>query len=466
MEGGIYSATLSLYWRKKIRPPLAHMVKAFLQFIASQKLLSTGTKTLVATSGGVDSVVLCHLFQAAELPFAIAHCNFQLRDKASYLDEFFVKKLAEDLEVPFYSTRFDTQSFAEQNKLSIQVAARKLRYDWLEEIRQIADCQQIATAHHLGDSVETLLYNFAKGCGLRGLHGIPPRNGNIVRPMLFATKKQVLDFAQAENIEYREDASNLTDKYSRNQIRHHVVPVLENINPQFQHTAGENIKRLQEAEQLMDFALSKIQEDVLEKHPTEWRIDIKKLRSYPAPSTVLFELLKPHGYNATQVSDILQSIDHQVGSIFYAPPTQLLVDRFYLILALGGNVGGVLTLEAMPTNPVTLPDGSRLALSLPAEPPINLATGSKATWLDADKLQFPLTLRHWQPGDWFCPLGMGGKRQKLQDFFSNQKLARFEKEQIWLLESGGEIAWVVGMRLDERFKVSNTTINCVLAEIL
>lgn len=440
------------------------MITQFLQFIASQNLLPSGTKTLIATSGGVDSTVLCHLFREAGLSFAIGHCNFQLRSDASDLDEVFVKKLAEDLEVPFHSTRFDTQKFAEQNKLSTQEAARKLRYDWLEEIRQFHDYQQIATAHHLDDSVETLIYNFTKGCGLRGLHGILPRNGHVVRPMLFASKKQVLDFAQAEKIAYHEDASNLTDKYSRNKIRHHVVPMLEHINPKFQHTAGENIKRLQEAEQLLDFALAKIQEDVLIKVPNEWRISIGKLRSYPAPATVLYEILKPHGYNATQVSDILKSVENQPGSIFYAHPTQLLVDRSFLILALKLNSNGKIFLEKTSTAPLALPDGSRFSLS--AGTPTSLATGPDRAWLNADKLQFPLVLRHWQEGDWFCPLGMVGKKQKLQDFFSNRKLSRFEKERVWLLESGGEIAWVVGMRLDERFKVSDTTRNFVLAEIL
>jgi len=334
------------------------MIPKFLQYSASQNLLPNGTKTLIATSGGVDSVVLCHLFHQVGLPFAIAHCNFQLRSEDSDLDEAFVKKLAAQFGAPFFSTRFETEDFAEQNKLSIQEAARKLRYEWLEETRQLADCQHIATAHHLDDSIETLLYNFAKGCGLRGLHGIPPQNGHVIRPLLFATKKQILEFAEQNQITFREDASNMTDKYSRNLLRHHVIPVFEQLNPQFQRAAGENIERLREAELLMDFALAKITEDVVEKQPDEWRIHIGKLRSYPAPATVLYEILKPHGYNASQVSDILQSIDNQVGSFFYAPPTQLLLDRFYLILKLGGNTGGVVFLNEMPKTSVGLPDGS------------------------------------------------------------------------------------------------------------
>ncbi|MBK9012990.1 MAG: tRNA lysidine(34) synthetase TilS [Saprospiraceae bacterium] len=240
-------------------------------------------------------------------------------------------------------------------------------------------------------------------------------------------------------------------------MRHHVVPVFEQINPAFQKVAGENIERLGEAEQLYDFALQKITDDVVEKGSHEWRIDLRKLRSCPAPITVLFELLKPHGFNNDQVKNILQSAESQPGSIFDAPPARLLVDRFFLILSLWENVGGEVEISVISAEPIELPGGARLTISYPAEPPPTLAVGANTAWLDGDKLQFPLKLRHWQAGDWFCPLGMGGKRQKLQDFFSNNKLSRFEKDKVWLLETGGNIAWVVGMRLDERFKVMAAT---------
>lgn len=432
------------------------MFVQFKKYIASQNLLTAGGKTLVATSGGVDSVVLCHLFLEAGLPFAMAHCNFQLRGEVSDADEVFVKQLAEDLRVPFFSIRFDTSNFAEQNKISIQVAARQLRYEWLETTRQQAGCQQIATAHHLDDSIETVFYNFAKGCGLRGLHGIPPRNGLVVRPLLFATKKDILEFAKQEEIGYREDASNLTDKYSRNLLRHHAVPVFEQINPSFQNTAGENIERLREAEQLLDFALQKITEDVVEKRQDEWRIDLQKLLAYPAPATVLFEILKPFGFNNDQVQNILQSTDNQTGSVFYAR-CPLLVDRSFLILSFGEKAGGVLEFQVMPEGSIQLPDGAQLTFTSPSRLPDDLNTGPNTAWLDAGSLKLPLRLRHWQPGDVFCPLGMSGKRQKLQDFFSNNKLSRFEKDRVWLLESGGDIAWVLGWRMDERFKVSGAT---------
>lgn len=442
------------------------MLQLFQNNIASQNLVANGKKSLVATSAGVDSVVLCHLYHQAGLPFAIAHCNFQLRGKEADEDELFVASLASKLGVPFYSTRFETTAFAEKNKVSIQVAARQLRYEWLEKIRQTSDCQYIATAHHLDDSIETVFYNFAKGCGLRGLHGIPATKGSIIRPMLFASKKQVLVFAEKEGISFREDASNLTDKYSRNLIRHHAVPIFEKINPQFQRTAAANLQRLIEAEQLYDFALAQIKAAVFEETADGGRIDIQKLHSYPAPSSVLFELLQPFGFNNDQVSQALQSADNQPGSIFHSTTYQLLVDRFCLILSLGENTGGVFEISTVSDSPMVLQDNTSLQFTQHEFVPTSVISELSTAWFDASRLQFPLRLRHWQEGDWFCPLGMGGKRQKLQDFYSNNKLSRFEKERIWLLESGGQIAWVVGWRMDERFKVIPETKTVIQAVFL
>ncbi len=410
--------------------------------------------------------MLCHLFHLAGLPFAIAHCNFGLRGQESDLDEAFTRELSVGLQVEFYSIRFDTQGFAEQKKLSIQVAARDLRYGWLEDTRRLANCHQIATAHHLDDSIETLFYNFAKGCGLRGLHGIPERNGHLVRPLLFTTKAAIVHLANAQHIPYREDASNASDKYSRNLIRHHVTPVLQQINPQFQLTAGENLRRLQEAESLFDFALAQIKEQVFEQMQDGFRIDHQKLRSYPAPATVLFELLKPYGFNNDQALQILQSIERQPGSWFEGSNGRLLVDRSFLIFSSGGNTEGVISINEMPQSPIQLPDGRALQLRALAVVIESFEPDPNTAFMDADSLSFPLTLRHWQPGDWFCPFGMGGKRQKLQDFFSNNKLSRIQKEQVWLLESDGNIAWVVGWRLDERFRVSEATNNIIQAVFL
>lgn len=442
------------------------MVEAFKRHLAKTKLVPPGTATLVATSGGVDSVVLCHLFQLAGLPFTIAHCNFQLRGEDSNLDEAFVEELAAELKVPCFSVKFETEQYARANKLSIQEAARSLRYEWFEQIRQTAGCQQIATAHHLDDSLETLLFNLTKGCGLRGLHGIPAKNGRVIRPLLFAEKKQILAFSTLNHIAYRDDNSNESDKYSRNLLRHHVVPVLQKINPGLQQTAKETMDRLLEAEQLMDIALASITEDIFEKRSDEWQINLDRLRPYPAQATILFELLKPFGFNNDQVGQIQQSIGNQPGKRFYAPPYQLVVDRTLIIISKQENAGGVIISIGAASANYPLPDGGEIRLSLPLELPPSLDQGPAIAYLDFERLSFPLTLRHWRAGDVFQPIGMHGRHQKLQDFFSNLKLSLLEKERVWVLESGGEIAWVVGMRLDERFKVTDMTNQAVKMEYL
>lgn len=438
------------------------MLERFKQFISQEKLILPGEQTLLAASAGVDSSVLCDLFLKAGWPFVLAHCNFQLRGTNSELDEFFVKKMAQQAGVPFVSIRFDTMDFAEENKLSIQEAARQLRYEWLEQVLQQTNCQHIATAHHLDDSIETVLFNFARGCGIRGLHGILPRNGRLIRPLLFASKKEILEFASREGILFREDLSNLEDKYTRNKIRLQAIPVFEKINPSFQKSAAATIGRLREVEHIFDFAIQTIREKVMQQEGSQWKIDTAQLLSYPAPSTVLYELLRPFGFNGEQVTQILQSIEDQPGKLFQSDGWHLLFDRFFLVLKSRENVGGGQIITAIPASPIILSDGSRLSFSLKNGPPATFPQDPDSAWLDFDQLTFPLSLRHWQPGDVFQPIGLGGHRQKLQDFFSDRKLSRFDKEKVWLLESDGAIAWVVGMRLDERFKVSSQTKRCLV----
>jgi tRNA(Ile)-lysidine synthase len=432
------------------------MLTAFESYMAQNRLLQPGERALLAVSGGVDSMAMCRLFQLAKRPFAVAHCNFQLRGAASVEDEAFVAAWAKAAGVPFYSVRFATADFAEKNKLSIQEAARKLRYEWLFEIAQQADCQRIATAHHLDDSLETALYNFVKGCGLRGLHGILPARGNRIRPLLFATKRQVSEFAVSENLEWREDASNLTDKYNRNKIRRYVMPVLEGINPAFQTTGAATLKRLREAEALYDFALRQLHATMVKKEGDLQKMDTTLLLASPAPATVLYEWLKPFGFNRSRVENILQSLENQPGSVFESPGFRLWTDRRQLVLAPVKAVSNTHLVRTENDVPLALEDGI-FTLQIAKGIPVNFASDPFTAYLDADRVQFPLTLRRWRAGDSFCPLGMGGKHQKLQDFFSGRKLSVPEKERVWLLESGGEVCWVVGMRLDERFKVAAGT---------
>ncbi|MDX1939793.1 MAG: tRNA lysidine(34) synthetase TilS [Saprospiraceae bacterium] len=434
---------------------MKHILDKFQSFITDNELFAEDEKILLAVSGGVDSVVLCHLFFQAKLNFGIAHCNFQLRGEASHEDELFVKNLAQQLKVPFFSTVFDTKEFAETQKISIQMAARDLRYEWLEQIRQQNDFQWIATAHHLNDSIETLFYNFAKGTGIRGLQGIPMKNNRIIRPLLFATKDEILAFAKAENIIFREDASNEEDKYARNKIRHHVIPILQEINPNFEQTAAKNLKYLREAEYLYQFSLDQIRQQVVIETDHELKINTTKLIDYQfIISTLLYEWLKPFGFNSDQIAQILEAA---TGAIFYSPTHRLTVDRTLFILQK----------QALDTSPeqFVIPSGSKkfesnvgtLTLEYKTGQPNAFTDDPFVVYLDAEKLTYPLMLRHWQAGDFFYPLGLGGSRQKLQDFFTHQKLSRFEKERVWILASGDDICWIIGLRMDERFKITPET---------
>lgn len=430
-------------------------ITKFQSFVTENKLVATSDKILLAVSGGVDSVVMCYLFFQAKFNFGIAHCNFQLRGEASDADELFVKKLAEKFRVPFFSTTFQTKVFAETHQLSIQMAARDLRYEWLENIRQANDFQGIATAHHLNDSIETFFYNFAKGTGIRGLHGIPIKNGKIIRPLSFATKTEILDFANTNEISYREDASNEKDTYARNIIRHHIVPVFKNLNPDFERTAQANLQHIRETEFLYDFAIAHLRKEIVTEYENGLQIDLTKLADYQgAVATLLFEWLKPFGFHADQISQMLKA---EIGAVFYSTTHRLLLDRNYLKIEL-------LAFVDQNERFVIATDSEKVQLSV-AELTFTYNTGQPnafkndpfIVYLDAEKLHFPLTLRRWQAGDVFYPLGLSGNSQKLQDFFTNQKLSRFDKERVWILESGGAICWIVGHRLDERFKITKQT---------
>lgn len=436
------------------------MTTHFFNYLTDNQLIKPNQKTLLAVSGGIDSIVLCHLFHQVNLPFGIAHCNFKLRESDSDKDEIFVKKLAVEFAVPFYSTSFETEKMAKSRKQSIQVVARHLRYSWLDKIRMENGFDYLATAHHLNDSVETVLYNFTKGCGIRGLHGILPKVGNIVRPLLFATKAEIENFAKKGNIKWREDVSNAADKYARNKIRHHVIPNLETLNPNFIQTAGENINRLRQTEALYHFAIKKLEADLVKKGANTLKINIKKLLDSPAPLTILFEILKPYHFNNRQVEQIIQSMENSengkfVGKTFFAKDYCLLLDREFLILKKEPIESTNHILIFQKDRRITLPDGIlKIELTKKAAP---FSKNNQIAILDFDKLHFPLKLRKWQAGDYFYPFGMNGKRQKLQDFFSNHKLSKFDKEKVWILENRGEICWIVGYRLDERYKVTDST---------
>lgn len=431
------------------------MKNRFEKYVVDNQLFAKNDKLLVAVSAGVDSVVLCQLLHLCNYRFSIVHCNFQLRGMDSEGDEVFVKALAESWNVPFYVKKFDTNQYALDKKISIQLAARELRYAWFEELRQMLNYKYILTAHHASDSIETVLYNFAKGTGLVGLTGIKPKNGHIVRPLLWAKKEEILAFAQTENLQYREDISNESDKYARNFIRHHIIPDFKNINPSFETTAIENIKRLSETKDLFDYFLKIIKNETTKIVDNQLFINKNKLKTYPTVSTVLFEILKEFEFNASQVAQILKENESKTGAVFYSPTHKLLIDRaFYIVAPFMQSIE--MESHFLISKNDNLIENEHFQLVLSRLDRINdLNPTDNTAILDADKLLFPLTLRRWREGDRFQPLGMKGKSQLLSDFFRLKKLSNFEKQKVWLLETGdNNICWVVGLRIDERYKIT------------
>lgn len=462
------------------------LLEGYFKFLKTHQLnLTNGSPTVLAVSGGLDSVVMAHLFKKAGYSFAIAHCNFQLRGAESDEDELFVQQVALDYEAPFFVKRFETSIYAEKNGLSIQMAARDLRYEWFGELATENGFSYVATAHHLNDSVETALLNFVRGTGLAGLSGISVRKEiqtkrftkdpdtsdlvvSVIRPLLFATRDEILEYARAENLIWREDSSNASDDYARNQVRHHIIPRLEQLNPNFLLTAARNLEKIREAHDNLDFLLCGI--------PTingsEISLDKKTIARLPSPKQALRQLLQPYGFDAEQARQIAENLDHIGLELHSDSGYLLLVDRTKILLNTSTKR---FNSEELPPGPaadiqeddlmVRLPDGSRIFLMPTTHPQIPVITANnhpaaldESALVDAEKLQYPLHLRHWLPGDTFQPIGMGGKSQKLQDFFTNQKLTRFEKEEVWLLLNGdGAVIWLVGKRLDERFKIQSQT---------
>lgn len=422
---------------------------------------------LLAVSGGKDSVVMAHLFAELGLPFGIGHCNFQLRGSESDGDADFVKELAGRLGCSFHLAAFDTNQVAREWSVSIQTAARRLRYDWLEQVRQTNDYDFIATAHHLTDSIETQLHHLVRGAGLKGLLGIPPRNGSIVRPLLFARGGELAAYQESHQLPFREDRSNAEVKYTRNFIRHRILPALQQLNPNLENTLGENIQRLKESAWLMDQMLAQIRADACTVEGERVVYKLEALRAYaPALPTVLFELLSSYGLNTAQAEDLAEAIKQaHVGRLFLTPTHELATAAD--------------TLEVVPANqpafePISVPageeqvsfPGGRLTFELLDRPPSGFSSNPNLAYFDAAALRFPLQLRKWQPGDQFQPFGMNGQHQKLQDYFSNNKFSRAEKAAAWLLvDAAGHIAWVVGHRSSHLHRVQKQAQKCWRAEV-
>ncbi|MDB5203669.1 MAG: tRNA(Ile)-lysidine synthase [Ferruginibacter sp.] len=435
-----------------------NLLEPFQEFILSNHLFTKKDGLLVAVSGGVDSIVLCDLLHQSGYAFSIAHCNFQLREKESEADEAFVANIAKHYDAPFYRKKFDTTTFAAAHKLSVQLAARELRYAWFRELLddRANHLNKLLTAHHLNDNIETLLMNFFKSTGIRGLQGIRAKSPDqtIIRPMLELSKEDILQYASAQSLSWREDASNQSNKYTRNYFRNELIPIVQKVMPQAEDNLKQNLKRFRDINTLYELSVEKITAKLRVQKGAETFVSVGALQKTPALATVLYELLKPFSFSPAQTDAVAQLLKAESGKYVLSPTHRVLRNRQWLIISSLKEEHHAFFLweEEMPQLhfPAGVLSMDQLGNAAKIDPDPAVAL------LDAKQISFPLLLRKWKAGDYFYPLGMT-KKKKLSRFLIDQKCSLVEKENTWVLESEKKIIWVVGRRIDNRFKLSAKT---------
>ncbi|HAA12947.1 MAG TPA: tRNA lysidine(34) synthetase TilS [Cytophagales bacterium] len=427
------------------------MLRAFHDHIAHHNLFAKTDQILVAVSGGRDSMVLAELFRQSGYRFAMAHANFQLRGEESEADEQLVRNWAEKHQIPLFCQRFDTREEARSRGVSTQMSARDLRYTWFAKLCNERGYAAIATAHHRQDALETTLLNLARGTGHVGIAGIGPKTGNRVRPLLFATRDQINAFAEEHYVPWREDQSNAETKYKRNFVRHEVIPKLETVNPSLLGTYRTTQARLQGAADLLNDFLDSWLHTQLQLEGKDIRLNTRVLASMRAPAVVLYHWLQPYGFLYGQLEELLAHLEGIPGRYWKSDTHQLVIDREDLILSPTPEIHGAQVwpydLKAM-----VFPEGRLTRMEVQFEG--RFSEDENVTWLPADSLRQAWKVRPWQAGDRFVPLGMLGQK-KLSDFLIDRKIPLNLKSRVWVLEIGGDIAWVIGHRLDDRFKLSS-----------
>lgn len=421
-------------------------------YITKNKLLTDGANIIVGVSGGADSVALLDVLHSLQYNCIVAHCNFHLRGEESNRDAFFVENLCHKYGLTFESIDFDTEVYAETHSISIEMAARELRYDWFERLRKMYSADYIAVAHHQDDSVETILLNLARGTGIRGLTGISPKNGYVIRPLLCVGRHDIMVYLKERELTYVDDSTNSEDLYTRNKIRLNIIPSLEEINPSVKQAILRTSENLSQVRSIYEYYMEQVKADILYDN----KIDILKLLKCVEPKAILFEILATYNFSSAVIHQIFESLVSQSGKTFYSDSYVLVRDRQYFLLKERQG--------SPPENFIIQADKSSISYPLNLEIEVidkvsefKIDKNSSTLYLDRDKLVFPLVVRRWQIGDWFIPFGMKGKK-KLSDFFSDNKYSLFDKEEAWILVSGnGDILWIIGKRSDERYKVTEYT---------
>lgn len=415
------------------------IIQKVAKYIEQQKLFGKEDKLLVALSGGADSVALLHILTTIEYNCEAAHCNFHLRGEESDRDETFVKHLCAKWNIPLHITHFQTTQYAAENKISVEMAARELRYQWFKELRVSVGAQYIATGHHQDDSVETVLINLIRGTGINGLLGIRPKNEDVVRPLLILNREEILHYLHTIGQDFVTDSTNLQDDFTRNKIRLNILPAMKEINPAVMENIVKTTNNLRETAVIYTEAVN----DAVSKIKSENGISISALLKQSSPRTILFEVLHPLGFNSSQIEDVYNSLYSQSGKFFVSHTgARVIRDREELIIE-----------ETTPVKsepPFTLHYNT-----MPYTANFIISKQKHIACFDTGKLE-TLSVRKWEKGDYFIPFGMKGKKL-VSDFLTEKKFSLPQKENQWVLCSGEKIAWVIGERTDDRFRIDENT---------
>ncbi|MBU2914510.1 tRNA lysidine(34) synthetase TilS [Reichenbachiella agariperforans] len=433
---------------------MTNLSEKFEAYIQSHGLFGKESRLLVAVSGGIDSVVLCHLLHQLGYQFSVAHCNFGLRGKDSDQDEQFVRALSGSMDVPFYTQHFETEAYAQTNKVSIQMAARDLRYAWFDTLMSEHQMDYLLTAHHANDLIETSLFNFTKGTSIAGLRGIQKKNGQTIRPLSFATKKKIHKYAEAHALTWREDSSNASNKYHRNRIRNVVIPELRKINPSLEKTYMQNQERFESLEALLKSRTKSVLKQFSSMKNGAQKLDMSWMDVKNGGLVILEDILRPYGFNIEQCKAIIVALRSSIpGKRFSSDESVLVVDRDQLVITPLDSP----TDEAALTEDMTeiTVQGQYFSISQESMP-VEIIRSSDYAFLDADLLAFPIKIRNWEQGDRFIPLGMTAQK-KVSDFMIDEKIPVNLKSRILLFESDKEIIWIAGQRIDNRYKITDTT---------
>ncbi|HJX71370.1 MAG TPA: tRNA lysidine(34) synthetase TilS, partial [Bacteroidales bacterium] len=429
------------------------MIHRFTSYIEAHQLCTDKDKILVAVSGGIDSMVMLDLFLKAGYQIGMANCNFNLRGKESDDDQKFVNDYAKDRKIQFHTTSFETRKYASERGISVQMAARELRYEWLNQVKQEFGYHHIAVGHNSDDSIETFFINLMRNSGIHGLTGIKPIFKDVIRPLLFASRQEIAAYAGTNHISYREDSSNRETKYLRNKIRHQIIPEFEKLNPSFRNNMQEVILRLRDLEKQLSDMTCHYQNIAMTIADEQVKIDFTKFPSVDIMQVVLYEMVKDYGFNGDQVKSMVEATRGESGKQFFSDSYRLLKDRTeFIITRRTETTDTEFTIEKGVSH-ISIPVELSFEVLLKTDS-LKISSQPDTAFLDYDRLAFPLKLRKWQKGDRFMPFGMN-QFKKLSDFFTDNRLSLVEKESVWLVESGGDIVWVINHRTDNRYRITD-----------